>query len=278
MQEYLDLRIDERKASAYLPEDIGEKIGYLVRKVVLKTSDPWVQRIGNIDKEKRKAGKCFFTGWSIKRKYTKTELNNANLFALVIKQWFEPEGEECGTKYDDTKGCPHCLAGAVRITPLRLNGRSLPKKGEIAKTIADELIVSRRFVELFKSERLVGAEFEPVQLSDKKNADSTEWFVPKIVATKPVIVPPTRFGEDPFDDIEYGKCPLGDTLGLNRLSEAWVDQSTYDGADLAETQQYVGHREGVLRPAPILLISSRLWRLLEEHGLKKYDVEVCHVV
>lgn len=278
MQERIELRIDERKASRYLPEDLGERLEHSVRKVVMNSTDPRLDSIRVADKEQKSLGSCLFTGWSITRKYTNSELNAARLFTLVVKRWFEPEGEACGTSYDDSSACPCCGAGAPMTTPLRLDSRSLPKNGDIAKTIADELIVSRRFVDLFRSEGLVGAAFDPIQLSNKKNTPSSDWFQPKIVCTRPSIAGPTRFGETPFDDNEYGKCPARDTLGLNRLSEVWIDSTTYDGADLTETQQYAGHREGILRPATILLVSPRLRELLKKQGLKQFGIEIAHLL
>jgi hypothetical protein len=95
------------------------------------------------------------------------------------------------------------------------------------------------------------------------------------------IVPPTWTGTKPSRDDEGGehRCPRGDTIGLNLLSELWVSREDFEACqyDIAFTRQHVGTRRGLLRPRPMLLISPRLWRALEESGLKGFRVEVAHL-
>jgi hypothetical protein len=69
----------------------------------------------------------------------------------------------------------------------------------------------------------------------------------------------------------------GDTAGLNLISELFVSQSDYQGADLAATRQFVGNRQGILRPEKLLLLSGRLHELLQKYGVKGYAVEVAHL-
>lgn len=95
------------------------------------------------------------------------------------------------------------------------------------------------------------------------------------------IVPPTRTGEGPFDDDVDGRfrCPRGDTLGLNLLSELSISGADFRAAncDLMETRQRIGTRRGVLRPESEVIISPRFWRVLEDSNAKGFAVEVAHL-
>ncbi len=71
---------------------------------------------------------------------------------------------------------------------------------------------------------------------------------------------------------------MGHVSGLNLLSEVWVPRAAWDGSDIVCTKDLVGVRRGVPVPAPLLLISPRLWRLLEVEQIKGYEVEVAHLV
>ena len=105
------------------------------------------------------------------------------------------------------------------------------------------------------------------------------WY--QLVATSAVeIRPPTLVGVNPFDDDTKGecRCPRGDTIGLNLLSELWVSEKDFNSCDIAYTKQYLGVRRGLLRPEPLLLISQRLWQVLEENAVKGLRVEVAHLI
>lgn len=106
------------------------------------------------------------------------------------------------------------------------------------------------------------------------------WY--QLVATSAPVptVAPTRFGIHPFNDDSEGlyRCPHGHVSGLNLLSELWVSRAAWDGSDVTRTADMVGVRRGVLVPRPLLLISARLWRLLKEHEIKGYKVEIARFV
>lgn len=280
MQEIIEFRMIETDAQKYLPDDVGVPIGKsnFVRKVVIDTNDPLMTEIGKIDRKRRAEGDIFFTSWEIRRKYSDLELANAALLKLVVKKVFEPSGEECGTKYDDKSACPECGSGAKQITPLFLNGRRLPKKVDFAKTIADEVIVSRRVVDVFQSSGATGAKFESVSLANAIGEKSDDWYQPIVQAAPVEMHSNTRFGSNPFDNEQYGRCPRADLLGLNILSEVWVQEHSFDQSDIVCTRQFNGVRRGLLRPERSLLISNRLWRLFQRHGISGHEVEVVHFV
>lgn len=48
-------------------------------------------------------------------------------------------------------------------------------------------------------------------------------------------------------------------------------------ADVMVTKQMIGVRRGLLRPRPMLLLSPRAWRAIEDAKLKGLAVEVAHL-
>jgi hypothetical protein len=222
VHEIVEFRIPEENAKAFLPAAVGKYMGYGVRKVEVSTDDPLFKKIGELHRVFRKEGRYFFYGRIYNRYYTQTELEQAPFIQLIITKMFEPAGEEHGTVYDESKACHICGGGAPQITPLCLPYKCFPKKSDFAKTIAGEIIVSIRAVEAFRTAKLKGVEFHPILLSGSNQIQSTDFYQLMIVGSKVDIHPSTKFGEDPFDDSNFGRCPQRDTLGLNLLSEITI--------------------------------------------------------
>jgi hypothetical protein len=282
MREIVDFRIAEHQAQRFLRPEDGTVLGGDTRKLVLDTRDSLFARVGEIDQQLKKEGSTFFLGWSLRRQYTRTELEAAELLHLRVRATFEPEGERCGTEYDDTAGCRHCGVGARQLNELRLEASSLPRGKDVARTIAySEVLFSARLVEAFREHGLTGARFHPVLRKGGKGVIGG-WYQLEVCSRPLEVVSPTRFGIDPFDEDAAGRyrCPLGHVAGLNLLSEPWVKRKGDDGADICSTRQQVGPRSqnrGVFRPAPLLLISPRLKRLLEQLNAKGFELERAHL-
>ena len=116
MREIAEFRVDEQFAPMLFGEREGKRLGDFVRKVELQTTDPRYKRVGELQLElKHSVGKPFFYGWSLTYKYGAREIKAASLLRLKITSTFEPAGEECGTKYDESMACPHCGAGAEQV-------------------------------------------------------------------------------------------------------------------------------------------------------------------
>jgi hypothetical protein len=290
VRETIELRIPEENAAKYLPPGIGADLGrtppggvgmgaqYGVRKVTIGTSEPLFAEIGRIHREFRARGEYFFYGWSYHRNYSVSELEAAELLNIFPGRTFEPAGEECGTKYDDSQGCPVCGAGAPQTGPLFLDGRTIPKAPDFSRTIAGELVVSSRVAGLFHKKAFRGGQFDPVRLANKRGAASDDYFQLQIAGPHVELDPVTRVGSGPFDNDAFGRCPRGDVVGLNVMSELTVRRSSLGGADLSATAQMVGARSGLLRPRRFLLLSPRAWRAFREAGAKGLVVEIAHVV
>ncbi len=105
------------------------------------------------------------------------------------------------------------------------------------------------------------------------------WY--QLIVTSSVNVnPATKTGNNPFDEDvnnEY-RCRYGHTIGLAVLSELFIDRDSWDGSDVAKTNQLVGVNRGVLRASPLLVISQRLYKLLIEAKIKGFTVEVVRLV
>ncbi|MBL8192045.1 MAG: hypothetical protein JNK38_28800 [Acidobacteria bacterium] len=307
MQEIVELRVDEDFASKLFADNEGEKLGS-VRKILISTTDPRFPEIGRLQESLRRTiNRPFFYGWDIRRSYNKKELVLASIFLLLINSLFEPAGEECGTQYDETSACPKCGSGAKQVTDLFLDLRRIPKKKDVAVTIAGEIVVSRRLVDLFLKYKIEGAEFLPVRQKNDPSSESKEWFQLSVKSmdaeiTSPTIIRSTLFNDDKdqsrTDDpkkivvgnyvqvlhpLDSERCPTGDLLGLNLISEVSLKRDSYNGEDIFSSKQFVGTRRGLIRPQRLIFISQKLWRVVEEERLKGERIkgvsfEVAHLV
>ena len=132
-------------------------------------------RIGELQQSfYKKNKKFFFYGWIIHRYYTKQELSETTLLHLDITSTFEPAGEICGTLYDKSSVCPYCKVGRKQTTDLFLDLRKMPKNKDIARTIADEWVISQRLAQLFLEHQITGFELRPVRHKAYYMGDSVD--------------------------------------------------------------------------------------------------------
>jgi len=164
MNETLELRIPHEHVGRLFGPTEGRALGDLVRLVEISTKDPRMKEIGRLQhKMQATEDELFFYGWGYHRRYTTSELERAELFQLEITAAFEPEGESCGTVYDESSACSLCGAGAKQMSQLILDLRKVPKTKDIARTIADESIVSQRLAELLFDAGMTGFALEQVR-------------------------------------------------------------------------------------------------------------------
>jgi hypothetical protein len=238
--------------------------------------------IGEIDREfKRHNIGSFFYGWSVVRKYSKEELAFAKLFQLIINSsaYFEPAGEACGTVYDDDSACDVCAAGGSQIGSLYLDISRIPRHKDIAKTIAGEVVMSQRLVDLLVDRHITGADYPLVRRRKTTNMLLAGWYQLDIRPPNVEIVQPTRVGITPFDDDPEGeyRCTRGDTIGFNLLSEITISTASRGDKDIVATRQFIGHRAGVLRPEKAILVSPKVRHMFEENKIKGCRFEVAHL-
>jgi hypothetical protein len=280
MKEFAEFRIKENHAHLLFAKNEGKKLGplYTVRKIIIDTTDPKYLEIGKFQKKISKGSGYFYSGWNLTRKYTSAEIKQAQIFQLIVTAYFEPTGEECGTIYDEAAACEICGSGAPQTNSLHLQLSSIPRGKDFAVTIADEFIVSKKAVDLFKKHKVTGAKFKPVIMGKKVKQASTDWFQLIIEPACLDICAPTRLGIEPFDEDEQGqyRCARDDLIGLNLLSEITVKRETNNKSDFESTRQFVGRRGGVLRPRRLIIVSQKIRNIIEDNKLRGCRLEVAY--
>ena len=177
------------------------------------------------------AGVPFFYGWDIIRKYTPAELDAAALFSLTVRSMFEPAGDECGTIYDDSGACCICGADAELLSPLRLDINRIGNTRRIARALSGEIVVEATLVEALLAVGVAPDAFRPVYHRESRTS-SAKWQHLSVPNPNLEVAPATRFGDRLFtteEESRASRCPLGHVLGLNILSEVYIDKTTYRG-------------------------------------------------
>lgn len=300
MKEILVIRINLDYAYMLFGTDEGRNIGTSVKIVELSKDDPRYFQIPIIEKEvMEKYNRGFYYGWEFKRSYTKNELTQAKLLHMKINTTFEPCGEEYGTLYDETVACKFCGANRKQTSPLFLKKASIPKK-DIARTIAGEVIVSEKFAAVVNQEKLKGILLEPV-ICNKLKSNYFQLSSSECID----LSSKTETGCGPFDSFENScniesdksvelnipggyhimfeqevyKCPKGDTVGLNLLSEPFVlNSSIVYNCDFMESKQKIGVKRGLLRPESLYFCSQKFKKMVVENRLTGFDFEIARIV
>ena len=275
MKEEFQFRLLADDAAKLLPRGVGTKKGISL-KVDAEPTDPLFATIGRTDRDLRaERGHGFITAWKVQRTYDRQEVENALFFTVKVKRLFEPAGEECGTRYDESHACPLCGSGAPQVSKLVVDVGRIPRGVDIATTIAGETIVSSNFVNRVRRAEMSGIEFDDV-LQHRSGSALGEWFqlrVPTALAVSRL----TQAGATPFLDHDSNWCPRGDWVGEGLVSELFVHHPE-GHSDVFETKQYFGVRRGLLRPRPVLIFSARLRRLVADLKLLGIDFEIAHAV
>jgi hypothetical protein len=277
MRETLELRMSEEEARRYLPQGVGKTLpsGH-VRKIVLDTRDPLVEKLRALEAEEAARDSTLFTTCAVSRLYTPRELQAAELLFVEFWPFFEPAGEECGTVYDESTACSWCGVGACQASPLHMQLRRIPKARDISLTMGGEIIVSKRLAEALREHHITGHQLHPVL--DTAGRATGDWFQLLIPSHTVEAVPPTQFGRSYLaPEPDASRCPHGHVAGHRILSPLHVSRASLDGNDWACTRQHLGVRRGLGRPYPMYLISQHLYRLLLQLKVRRFSAEVAHV-
>jgi hypothetical protein len=277
VKEIIKLSILEEYIPLIFPE-MKEDSGRFARQISLERGDPILDKIARMDRQiHNRTGARVFYGFDIIREYSSDELGNASYFYLKIKpsSYFDPVGEECGTHYEDLLACNECGAGGQQVGPLYLKTKFIPKRTDIAATIAGEIVVSGRLADLMQKHAISGVVLAPVFEIGRGGVTETGWY--QWLPSSPFfdIVAPTMIRESLFDE-EVTSCPCGDTLGSNLLSEIFLIRPLQGGADVMWSRQYIGRRIGFLRPRQVAVVGKKLINLMSTFEVKGFDVEVAH--
>ena len=284
------LILDIRKKYSYLiPNEIqGTARGDSLIRIEVDTSSPMYEETKRANLYVRKELKdVFFFGWNYKRIYTEEELRNARLFKMSVRKYFEPCGRDCGTVYDTSHVCEICKSGERQVSPLYTRKGSYLNNRDVASTISYEIVVSKRFVEFVKDHSLRGLTFGPVYIGKRLSSDIFQLMVQGCELD---FSERSAFGIAPFDFTErcsteglfYGevyKCPKGDNLGGDLLSDAFIkDCDEIEQYDFFISRQTIGVYRGLINQRHILFCSPRMRKLIIDNKIRGFDFEIAHVI
>jgi hypothetical protein len=218
----------------------------------------------------------FPIGWYL-RKYSKQDLQNAEVLRLTISSHFEPSGEECGTIYETL--CNHCNWGR-QVSDLVLDLRQAPQHQDVSVTIAwVGWVVSSRFVQTFTESKLTGADFQPIFDLRNPTKPSAGWRQLRFTGSAGELAENTKLGRDPFSPSQTSwRCPIGHLVVTAFLPEVYLHRDAWNGSDIAVTTALLGQGRNFLRPAPLIAISQRMYRALEKADIKGLSCECVHLL
>ncbi len=212
----VEFRLWEEEAQRYLGP-------HLRHRIIVDADSELFEKIGEANRTMWQKGEgSVFSSWDIRRRYSRRELDEAELFHSIVRWRFEPTGEEFGELYDYSAGCPICRVGRRQIADLTLDLSKVPRK-DVAITIGGEIVVSERFVDIVQRANLTGFALGPVHHYRTTERElAPRWQLIVEPPGVPVLSPPTQFGNNPFDfdaDGEY-QCPNGRLCHRPRLAPA----------------------------------------------------------
>jgi hypothetical protein len=128
--------------------------------------------------------------------------------------------------------------------------------------------------------------FEKALWEEMKIAEGSRTAVPPSrryfqlwVDSPPLAVSEQTVLADPFFGGSHGqcKCEFGETYS-SLSSRLYVKRSTWDGSDICQTDLYFGGRQGLFRPFRHLIVSKRLFDLMNREKIKKIQFEIVELV
>ena len=275
MKEFVELRIYKKYAHLLLSRNEGRDLGqYIV--IEIPVYDDRLIKVKRLNEEiKSKYNDFLFLYSEVKRKYSRGEIEGAELLHLRIKKSFEPSGEECGTLYDEISACEICGANRKQVTPLKLKKGTIPNL-DIAKTIGGEVVVSSKFAGALAKWGLKGISLKPIGNGE------TDFY--QLVALCEVeLSTKTLVGINAFDlsaecESEVYKCPCGVSIGLNLLSEAYIlRNSLVNSYDFMVSKQRIGLKRGLLRPEPLYFCSPTFRKMIEVEKINGFNIEIARL-
>jgi len=275
MKETLELRINNKFKNLLPKSIIGKDLGPITKISIGRDTIEYLSLSEIYKKLNEQKSESFFYGWGFKRFYNKNEINNAQLFTIIINNIFEPTGEECGTLFDESLACKICGANRKQLNSLILKKGSLPKK-DIARTIGGEIIISKKLAQIINLKNLIGFQLCPIK--------GTSDYYQLLSESEIELSSKTIVGINPFDlstnqGIEIFKCPEGHTIGLNLLSEVFVLNSpNIVNYDFFASKQKIGIKRGFLRPESLYFCSNTFMKIIKEEKLTGFEFEIAHII
>jgi hypothetical protein len=259
MEEIYEFRIPEGWALEWLDSKEGKRNSTgSVRIVTTRRECELFGRILSIHKQRMRVGERLFLSWAVRRVYEQDELDAAELFVLRTSNIFEPPGEELGCVYlPDVDGPAEAdnRVGSLVLQCSRFRGRSY------CESIAGERLVGPELQTFARENALSGVRFGTVLCTGADRSNSG-WAELIVTSKKVLVTPPTLAGDGLVDFSSIESHGDRENLGLNVLSEVFIERESWDGSDFVVSKQTVGAHQGLLRPYRILFVSKRLFSTL----------------
>ena len=98
---------------------------------------------------------------------------------------------------------------------------------------------------------------------------SHSYFQLRVESPPLAVAEPTVFTDPFLGGLQHHcKCEFGEING-RILSQLYVKRSSYNGADICQTDLYFGGRQGLFRPYRQLIVSKRLFEAMRQNGVTK---------
>jgi hypothetical protein len=108
---------------------------------------------------------------------------------------------------------------------------------------------------------------------------SRAWHQLRVIGKAGKLDEVTRLGRDPFSPGQISwRCPLDHSIVAAFLSEIHLQKRKWGNSDIAITHDLFGQGRNFLRPMPLIFISQRMYRVLQEAGIKGLSYEIAHLV
>jgi hypothetical protein len=279
MKEQYEFRVFSDVANAYLDIGEGKDLGS-VRQCITYPGEQLFEKIRTATQEESKKGNPAYAGWQIKRTYSALELSQAELFRFWPNGKVSPGYNDTSVSYDESTACPMCHSDGHQIRQLEINLEQ-KKTTDFLRLFSGELVFSDRAVEVFSKAQVTGISFCDVLKTGRNRAKiRTGWQQMLIASSSAEISTQTEVGSHPFGEarIESYGCKDQHIIGLNLISEVYVERSTWNKSDVVATSKHIGVRVGLFRPARIVLCSPKFREVVLKNEIKGCSFEVCRLV
>ncbi len=195
--------------------------------------------------------------YRIDRHYTRDELYKAELLSLIVTGTV---GNRKNNPYDETKMCRYCRRPRIQIDDIVIDKKLMGRK-DIAATYELEIIITERLASLFEEAKFTGYTLRPVHHYSRRLKKEPILYQLVPTYTLPSAAsPPTR----------VRVCPVCGKPILNPFTEIFYHQEDLQRTDIRDFN--------VAWEGWPVIINQRVYRLLVEHKIRKFKVEIMHIL
>lgn len=251
----LDLEVPisfENENHAYLPTS---------HTIVLSESSTKLKMLLNRLKEKGIDEEPFVRN---ERKYTKSEIVNADLFWVHLNNQIDDGYNVYGTKFGGPNVCTKCGSGEIQESELILKTQKF-KKMHFSATFNFEYIVSSALAKAIRNDFL-GINLLPIfDYKSHEKSNLLSQFLPE--NNLPPLVEPTKISKSSSYCSSCGKS------GLFIETEMHIKKTPDKIADAYFTQEVFGEKRKRGCPGPELVLSKRLINKIKEFDKRALRIE-----